>query len=184
MKKENNNDESDFSENEKPDLNSLKPFEFEPKSNIGDITSSQKQPSEMFNKKGVLRIFAKFTGKHLCQRLFFNKDAGLSPEILRNRSQILRSESLILGNELQALRSESQILRNKLQILRNESQALRSESLTCKNESQTLRSKSWILRNKLQILRSESQALRSESLILRNELQALRSESQILRNKS
>ena len=31
MEKENNNDESDFSENEIPDLNSLKPFKFEPK---------------------------------------------------------------------------------------------------------------------------------------------------------
>ena len=31
MEKENNTDESDFSENEIPDLNSLKPFEFEPK---------------------------------------------------------------------------------------------------------------------------------------------------------
>ena len=28
-------------------------------------------------KKGVRRNFAKFTGKHLCQRLFFNKVAGL-----------------------------------------------------------------------------------------------------------
>ena len=28
-------------------------------------------------KKGVLRNFAKFTGKHLCQGLFFNKVAGL-----------------------------------------------------------------------------------------------------------
>ena len=28
-------------------------------------------------KKGVLRNFAKFTGKHLCQRLLFNKVAGL-----------------------------------------------------------------------------------------------------------
>ena len=27
-------------------------------------------------KKGVLRNFAKFTGKNLCQRLFFNKVAG------------------------------------------------------------------------------------------------------------
>ena len=27
----------------------------------------------MFFKKGVLRNFAKFTGKHLCQSLFFNK---------------------------------------------------------------------------------------------------------------
>ena len=31
---------------------------------------------------GVLRNFAKFTGKHLCQSLFFNKDAGLSPATL------------------------------------------------------------------------------------------------------
>ena len=29
--------------------------------------------------KGVFRNFAKFTGKHLCQILFFNKVAGLSP---------------------------------------------------------------------------------------------------------
>ena len=28
-------------------------------------------------KKGVLRNFAKFAGKHLCQSLFFNKVAGL-----------------------------------------------------------------------------------------------------------
>ena len=31
---------------------------------------------EMFCKKGVLRNFAKFTGKHLCQSLFFNKVEG------------------------------------------------------------------------------------------------------------
>ena len=30
----------------------------------------------MFWKKGVLRNFTKFTGKHLCQSLFFNKVAG------------------------------------------------------------------------------------------------------------
>ena len=28
-------------------------------------------------KKGILRNFAKFTGKHLCQSLYFNKVAGL-----------------------------------------------------------------------------------------------------------
>ena len=33
----------------------------------------------MFHKKDVLRNFAKFTGKHLCQRLFLNKVAGLRP---------------------------------------------------------------------------------------------------------
>ena len=32
---------------------------------------------EVFCKKGVLRNSTKFTGKHLCQRLFFNKVAGL-----------------------------------------------------------------------------------------------------------
>ena len=32
---------------------------------------------EVFYKKGVLRNFAKFTGKHLCQSLSFNKVAGL-----------------------------------------------------------------------------------------------------------
>ena len=30
-------------------------------------------------RKGVLRNIAKFTGNHLCQSLFFNKVAGLSP---------------------------------------------------------------------------------------------------------
>ena len=32
---------------------------------------------EVFCKKDVLRSFAKLTGKHLCQSLFFNKVAGL-----------------------------------------------------------------------------------------------------------
>ena len=40
MENENSSDESDLSENEMPDLNSLKPFKFEPKTNIGDIISS------------------------------------------------------------------------------------------------------------------------------------------------
>ena len=35
---------------------------------------------EVFCKKDVLRNFVKFTGKHLCQSIFFNKVAGLSPE--------------------------------------------------------------------------------------------------------
>ena len=36
----------------------------------------QKQPPEVFCKKGVLKNFAKFTGKQLCQILTFNKVAG------------------------------------------------------------------------------------------------------------
>ena len=31
----------------------------------------------MFCEKGALRNFTKFSGKHLCQNLFFNKVAGL-----------------------------------------------------------------------------------------------------------
>ena len=34
---------------------------------------------EVFCKKGVLRNFAKFTGKHLCQGRIFNKVAGIRP---------------------------------------------------------------------------------------------------------
>ena len=33
-------------------------------------------------QKDVLRNFTKFTGKHLCQSLFFNKVAGLRPATL------------------------------------------------------------------------------------------------------
>ena len=36
-------------------------------------------------KKGVLRNFAKFTGNHLCQSLFFNKVAGLRPTTLSKK---------------------------------------------------------------------------------------------------
>ena len=37
---------------------------------------------EVFCKKGVLRNFATFTGKHRCQSLCFNKVAGLKPATL------------------------------------------------------------------------------------------------------
>ena len=41
---------------------------------------------EVFCKKVVLKNFAKFTGKHLCQSLFFNKVAGLRQLFLQNTS--------------------------------------------------------------------------------------------------
>ena len=44
--KRNSIDESGFSENEIPDLNSLKASEFEPKTNIGDINSSSSDDEE------------------------------------------------------------------------------------------------------------------------------------------
>ena len=40
---------------------------------------------EMFCKKGVLRNFAKVTGKQLCQSLCFNRIAGLRPATLSKK---------------------------------------------------------------------------------------------------
>ena len=54
MEKENNS--NDFSENEIPDLNSLKPFEFEPKANIGDINSTSSNDEEEVAEYKVKRI--------------------------------------------------------------------------------------------------------------------------------
>ena len=53
MEKENSTDESDFSENELPDLYSLKPSEFELKRNIGDINSSSSGNGEKGIKDNV-----------------------------------------------------------------------------------------------------------------------------------
>ena len=46
---------------------------------------TQKQPPEVFCKKGVLWNFVKFTGKYLRQSLFFNKLAGLRPATLSKK---------------------------------------------------------------------------------------------------
>ena len=48
-------------------------FRYKPSESIG---RSSRQV--VFCKKGILKNFAKFTGKHLCQSLYFNKVAGLS----------------------------------------------------------------------------------------------------------
>ena len=46
IEKENKSDESHLIESEIPDLNSLKPFEFEPTTNIRDINSSSSNDEE------------------------------------------------------------------------------------------------------------------------------------------
>ena len=40
------------------------------------LTLDKSSRPDVLCEKGVLRNFAKFTGKHLCQNLFFNKVAG------------------------------------------------------------------------------------------------------------
>ena len=48
------------------------------KKNMHNLFLSRGGRPEVFYKKGVLRNFQKFTGKHKCQNLFFNKVAGLA----------------------------------------------------------------------------------------------------------
>ena len=47
----------------------------------------------MFCKKGVLRNFAKFTGKHLCQSLIFNNVASLRPATLLKKQTLAQGFS-------------------------------------------------------------------------------------------
>ena len=46
----------------------------------------QKQRLEVFCKKGVLKNFAKFKGKHLCWSLFLNKVAAWPAALLKSDS--------------------------------------------------------------------------------------------------
>ena len=53
MEKENNSDESDFRENEIPDLNSLQIFGFEPKTNIGDTDIDDEEEEAEYKVKRI-----------------------------------------------------------------------------------------------------------------------------------
>ena len=56
-----------------------------PKIKVRTISSFRSSHQRCSRKKGVLRNFAKFTGKHLCQSLFFNKAADLSPATISKK---------------------------------------------------------------------------------------------------
>ena len=56
--------------------------------------NNRKQPREMFCKKCVLRNFTKFTGKNLCQGLFFSQGAGLRPSTLLKKRLCQRDFSV------------------------------------------------------------------------------------------
>ena len=55
------------------------------------ITETAEQSPEML-KKRIFKNFPKFTGKHLCQSLFFNKVAGLKLYLKKALAQVLSSE--------------------------------------------------------------------------------------------
>ena len=50
-----------------------------------ELLDSRSSRPEVFCKKGALKNFTTFTGKYLCQSLFFNKVAGLRPATLLKR---------------------------------------------------------------------------------------------------
>ena len=52
---------------------------------------------KVFCKKGVLENFAKFTGKHLCQSLFFNKVSGLAQSMLLLKKAIKNIHCMLLA---------------------------------------------------------------------------------------
>ena len=92
-------------------------------------SKGQKQRSSV--KKGVLRNFAEFTGKHLCQSLFLNKVPGLRPATLLKKKlqhifcefcEILKN-TFFFTEHLQWLLLKGRYLQNQLKnlslILRN-----------------------------------------------------------------
>ena len=70
---------------------------------------------EVFCKKGVRRNFTKFTGKRLCQSLFFNKVAGLRHgcfpvnfgKFLRTSFLQNTSGELLLNNDYNTLQTNN-----------------------------------------------------------------------------
>ena len=50
------------------------------------LMSIRSSRPDVFYKKGVLRNFAKLTGKHLCQSLFFNKVVGLACNLIKEET--------------------------------------------------------------------------------------------------
>ena len=62
--------------------------------------TSRSSCPDVFCKKGVLRNFTKFTGKHLCQSLFFNKVAGLACNFLKKKTlpQVFPGEFCEISN--------------------------------------------------------------------------------------
>ena len=56
--------------------------QFDESFEISKRCSNRNSRPQVFCKKGVLRNLIKFTGKHLCRSLFFNKFAGLCPATL------------------------------------------------------------------------------------------------------
>ena len=73
----------------------------------------QKPPPEVFCDKGILKNFAKFTGKHLFQSLFFNKVTDHFAKTLRTPFSQNTSGRLLLNASLNLILSSSKEIRSK-----------------------------------------------------------------------
>ena len=62
------------------------------------VATIQKEPPEVFYRKGVLKNFAKFLGKHECRSLFLHEIAGFEPLMLLKRDSGTGVSLWILGN--------------------------------------------------------------------------------------
>ena len=60
------------------------------------VEKVKKHSPEVFHKNDVLKNFAKLTGKHLCQSLFFDKIAGLRDATLLKKKTRTNFKSMIL----------------------------------------------------------------------------------------
>ena len=67
---------------------------------IGRESLLRSSRPEVFCKKVVLRNFAKFTGKHLCQSLFFIKVAGFRQLLLSKLSQPIGLQQRVIEYDL------------------------------------------------------------------------------------
>ena len=67
-------------------LTNLKAFVSYSDDYINLFDTCEKQPPQVFCKKGVLRDFAKFTGKHLCYSPFLNKIAGMACNFIKKET--------------------------------------------------------------------------------------------------
>ena len=88
---------------------------------------------EVFCKKGVLRNFAKFTGKHLCQSLLFNKVAGLRPFFMEHLWWLILKAIAALFSVRKASRNRvpcfSRLFLTKVKVPKNVLDAIRKSAL-------------------------------------------------------
>ena len=65
---------------------------------MSKFKNKEHPPPKLFCRKGAIRNFAKFTGKHLCQCLFLNKVAALRSATLLKRGSVTGVFLWILQN--------------------------------------------------------------------------------------